>query len=575
VAPAALGSLAIARRIRTLAILICVPLLAAAAAVPFLLPPSTIDAPPPGWPAPDGVVVRGAYHVHSNQSDGTGSIDQIAAAAAAAGLEFVILTDHGDGTRPVHPPAYRHGVLCVEAVEINTSGGHYVALDLPPSPYPLAGSPASVIEDVRRLGGFGIAAHADSPRASLRWQPSGAPIDGIEWLNADSEWRDESTGALARLLLTYPFRPVETLASMLDRPAAALAIWDRSGLSRRIVGLAGADAHARLGFRQIADPYEERLHLTIPSYEATFGMFSTRVVLDAPLSGQADRDAAALLHEVRSGRAFTVIDGLAAPGGFEWTVTSGSSRAYSGEYLDLAGRVSVHVRASAPEATTFDVMRDGASVYQTHSLEFHVDVAAEPGVYRIEARLRGTTMPWLVSNPVYVGLRGRHAAAAMRPPAATTRTPVATDQWQPEASRGSASTLARGEWPDGTPAARWDFALAPGPAAGQYAALLFPAAERLDAHDRVQLRVRADRPARVWLQVRSSRDGGSRWGSTFFADQTPRSVEIFFSDLAPMGVTTGPPPLERIDAMLIVADTVNTKPGSAARVEIADLWVAK
>ena len=56
-------------------------------------------------------LVFGAYHVHSARSDGSGTPDEIAAAAARAGLRFVILTDHGDATRAPDPPAYRHGVL--------------------------------------------------------------------------------------------------------------------------------------------------------------------------------------------------------------------------------------------------------------------------------------------------------------------------------------------------------------------------------------------------------------------------------------------------------------------------------
>ena len=34
-------------------------------------------------------VVAGAYHIHSNRSDGTGSIDDIAEAAGQAGLQFI------------------------------------------------------------------------------------------------------------------------------------------------------------------------------------------------------------------------------------------------------------------------------------------------------------------------------------------------------------------------------------------------------------------------------------------------------------------------------------------------------
>ena len=72
--------------------------LAVLAAVTPQLPPPSAATPAPHWPT-NGMTVRGAYHVHSTVSDGTGSIDEIAAAAARAGLQFVILTDHGDGTR--------------------------------------------------------------------------------------------------------------------------------------------------------------------------------------------------------------------------------------------------------------------------------------------------------------------------------------------------------------------------------------------------------------------------------------------------------------------------------------------
>src|SRR3712207_7318586 len=53
--------------------------------------------------------------------------------------------------------------------------------------------------DVRRFGGFGFAAHPGSPKADLRWTDWEAPFDGLEWLNADSEWRDELDRKSTRL----------------------------------------------------------------------------------------------------------------------------------------------------------------------------------------------------------------------------------------------------------------------------------------------------------------------------------------------------------------------------------------
>src|SRR6266536_2466631 len=141
-----------------------------------------------GAPPADGTIA-GVIHIHTSRSDGSLAPDDIAAAAARAGLQFIVFTDHGDGTRKPDAPEYRSGVLCLDGVEISTTGGHYIALDMRASPYPLAGEPRDVVEDVRRLGGFGIAAHPDSPKPELRWREWTAPVDGIELLNPDTSWR--------------------------------------------------------------------------------------------------------------------------------------------------------------------------------------------------------------------------------------------------------------------------------------------------------------------------------------------------------------------------------------------------
>ncbi len=109
----------------------------------------------------DARSVRGAIHVHTTVSDGAGTPDEVARAAARAGLDFVVLTDHGDGTRLPAPPRYVDGVLVIDAVEISTTGGHYIALGLGQAPYRLAGEPRDVIEDVTRLGGV---RHRRAPR---------------------------------------------------------------------------------------------------------------------------------------------------------------------------------------------------------------------------------------------------------------------------------------------------------------------------------------------------------------------------------------------------------------------------
>ena len=123
--------------------------------------------------------LAGAFHVHTNRSDGGSSPNDIARAASEAGLRFLVFTDHGDGTRVPDPPQYRSGVLTFDGVEISTNGGLYIAVGLPSTPYPLGGEAYSVIEDVRHFGGFGVIAHPCSPRESLAWIDNSRPVDAM------------------------------------------------------------------------------------------------------------------------------------------------------------------------------------------------------------------------------------------------------------------------------------------------------------------------------------------------------------------------------------------------------------
>ncbi len=63
-----------------------------------------------------------------------------------------------------------------------------------------------------------------------------------------------------------------------------------------------------------------------PPYQTAFRLFSNRVVLGAPLTGDAAQDAALLLDGLRNGRAYTVIDALAGSYSFEFTAQSGFRR---------------------------------------------------------------------------------------------------------------------------------------------------------------------------------------------------------------------------------------------------------
>jgi hypothetical protein len=547
----------------------------------MLLPPASVVT---GSPA--ALTLRGAFHIHSNRSDGSGTLDTIAAAAARAGLQFIIVTDHGDGTRPPEPPAYRSGVLVIDGVELNTTGGHFAVVGMPKSPYPFAGTPEDVTEDVHRLGGFGVAAHPGSPRPSLSWRDWDVPIDGLEWINSDSEWRDEPRIPVLRALLTYAFRPPESIAALLDRADDVFADWDRLAARHQIVGLAGADAHARLGFRQRTDPDTGSFHIPLPGYEASFRTFSNHVEIDAPLSGRADADAAAVLGAIEAGHVYTVIDAIAGPGNLIFTATSGTHAVKMGEALPIDGDVLLHAGASAPKGTTLVLLRNGQRLHEVTDAPLDMNGGTDPGVYRIEGYTAngpgGPSVPWLVSNPIYVGVgMQRETTPEIAPP--VSRIPARTAEAAGEKGANDTSRVEQMPQPDsrdrtfaGDPGIIWSFELAPGAAAGQFAAVAIPVSEGLRAFDRVRFRASAATPMRVWVQLRAPVGNTERWGRTFYVDATTRIVDLPFSSFAPIGVTSSAQaPVDRVTTLLFVVDTLNTLPGTKGSLAISEVGFVK
>ncbi|MDP3716874.1 MAG: PHP domain-containing protein [Acidobacteriota bacterium] len=544
----------------------------------MLLPPATRDTAPLAGGPP---TARGAYHIHSDRSDGSGSVDDIAAAAARAGLQFIVITDHGDGTRQPDAPQYRHGVLVIDAVELNTASGHLVALGMPAAPYPFAGAAADVLEDVRRLGGVGIAAHPDSPRPALRWSAWEVEPDGLEWLNADSGWRDEPGLALARAVLSYGIRPAPAMAALLDRPADLLARWDSAGATRPMPALAAADAHARLGFRQESDPDVSTIHVRLPGYEATFRTFSNHAVLNQPLTGDAHADAVDVLRALKFGRTFTVIDALATPGALDFTATAAQRTTGVGDSIPIHGRVSLRARLSGPPGTTLQLLRNGVVVGSTTKDELVLETR-EPGVYRIEAYTAGAPglppIPWVLSNPIYVGLHDGLVSPAPGAATPSSRIPARTADASTEKGTNDVSELVDEPTTDsrdrrfaGEPPIGWRYALAPGVAAGQYAAVALPTIGGLADFGRVRFTVRASAPVRAWVQLRAG-SATERWGRTFYADGESRLIDLPLTSFRPIGSTsTAAAPLPRIESLLFVIDTLNNRPGSSGSLTLSEI----
>ncbi len=531
-------------------------------------------------PIDDGTL-PGAIHIHTNRSDGLSGPDEIAAAAARAGLKFIALTDHGDGTRRPDPPAYRSGVLCLDGVEISTSGGHYIALDMPQAPYPLGGEPRDVVEDVHRLGGFGIVAHPDSPKLELRWRDWAAPFDGIELLNPDSSWRmwAQEPGWRPKLKLfeavvDYPFRPAETIAGLLRETEDLSTRWAALAQRRRIVSIAGADAHAKLALRN-ADP-GEGVALSLPAYESSFRLLSVHVRPERALSGNASEDGAILTRAIRAGRLYAAVDGVASPPSLEVTASNKSGTAAAGDELTAGSPVTMRVRTNAPRSFTTSVW-DGVKLVSGdhHDQEFSITLPGTSAVYWVGIRSTGRTpeLVWVRSNPIYVRARDPLTAPTPRPPARTTQSifdGTSVSGWRVEQDSSSAGLVELAPIFAG-PELRFRYALSAQITPTPFTALAFDTPDGIAAHDRLALTIRADRPMRISVQLRAPREGGEveRWQRSIYVSPTTEERVVYFDEVSPIAPTqTVRPALDRIRSLLFVVDPVNTKRESSGRIWI-------
>jgi hypothetical protein len=246
------------------------------------------------------------------------------------------------------------------------------------------------------------------------------------------------------------------------------------------------------------------------------------------------------------------------------------------------GDVLLHASAAAPPGTTLVLLKNGQPMHRVTDGPLDINGGRERAVYRIEAyRLNGPgdpPVPWMVSNPIYAGFTREIADTAS--PATVSRAAARTEEAARESGPNDTSDFAilapRDAGSSGESGLRWTFALAPGAAVGQFAAIPIPISGGVATFERVQFRVSASKPMRAWVQFRATVGHTDRWGATFYADETTRLVDVPFEKFRPIGVTGSVrPPLDRVEFLLFVVDTLNTLPGTKGQLTISDIAFVK
>jgi len=145
---------------------------------------------------------RGDMHLHTVHSDGRRLPAEVAAGARAAGLDYIVSTDHNTSSAAaVWGEFAGPDLLIIDGEEITTRNGHYTALGLPAGTWidwryrAVDGGLARFVQQIHRAGGLAVAAHPLAPCVSCGWKFGYTGLDAVEVWNGPWTLDDEAVVA--------------------------------------------------------------------------------------------------------------------------------------------------------------------------------------------------------------------------------------------------------------------------------------------------------------------------------------------------------------------------------------------
>ena len=206
-------------------------------------------------------------------------------------------------------------------------------------------------------------------------------------------------------------------------------------------------------------------------------------------------------------------------GGGVVPATSGSGTPAAETSSPLEGPVTVRVASNAPAVRPSPSFKDGERVAMSAQAALEFSGSCGRAVYRAEIGLGHAPgeppVPWIVTNPIYVGRSSNRRAVdlARRPARAFTTIydngPVSrVDRSRPARNPPAPSIGARARVvePNCDGDTRWVARAREGP----YVALVVAAGPAVASADRVIFSARADKPMRLAMQVRVAERGSGR-----------------------------------------------------------------
>lgn len=338
-------------------------------------------------------ILTGAIHIHTTDSDGTKSHEEVVELARQAGLEYLIFTDHMtlqskfDGKEKFYD---KMPVLIGYEHNDRDDCNHYLVLDTD-QVQPSEMTAAEYVTAASLEGALGILAHPDEIRGRdaryrsypwTAWEAEG--FDGLEIWNQMSEWIEHLKFFNQIMMVLSPRKWLKAPTSRILRK------WDDLAQTRKVVGIGSVDAH---GFLYRAGP----LRLTIFAYKVQFKSLRSHLILNEPLSDNFDMAKKQIYDAIRDCRVFISNYRWGEAASFHFEICSGDQSALCGGEVRLDPTTRAIVRLPLKGKIRLIATGQLSEESEGLSAEFKIN---KPGIYRVEV-YRGRK-GWIFSNHIRV-----------------------------------------------------------------------------------------------------------------------------------------------------------------------------
>ena len=363
------------------------------------------------------IELAGNMHMHTPYSDGEKWHAEIAQDAIAAGLDFIIVTDHNvwvDGLEGYYGDENGRLLLLageeVHNVRREPQASHLLVYGAEAEMAECAPNPQQLIDAVNARGGYSFLAHPHEkdcrlfPYPNLGWHDW--PVDnftGLEIWNYMSSFINVLVEALESLPVQIDLIDKLTAVRLAFNPdkfivgpqPQTLALWDELlAQGKRITGVGNSDAHATpmsFGpFKRIIFPYE-----------FLFRAVNTHILLERPLTGDLTQDKKMILRAIGKGNSWIGYDLPHSTKGFRFSAAS-KGKSIMGEAAHLDAGATLQI--STPTRCNIRLVRHGEVVASINNDTHLTHIPTERGAYRVECSLnyKGQERGWIYSNPIYL-----------------------------------------------------------------------------------------------------------------------------------------------------------------------------